>query len=32
MITPLKIQKMKKEVIKIAALTSYDFSTAKYAD
>ncbi len=32
MITPLKIQKMKKEGIKIAALTSYDFSTAKYAD
>lgn len=32
MITPLKIQKMKKEDIKIAALTSYDFSTAKYAD
>lgn len=32
MITPLKIQKMKKEGIKIAALTSYDFSTAKYAN
>ena len=32
MITPLKIQKMKKEGMKIAALTSYDFSTAKYAD
>ena len=32
MITPLKIQKMKKEGIKIAAVTSYDYSTAKYAD
>lgn len=32
MLTPLKIQKMKKEGTKIAALTSYDFSTAKFAD
>ncbi len=32
MLTPLKIQKMKKEGAKIAALTSYDFSTAKFAD
>ncbi len=32
MITPKKIQNMKFENEKIAATTSYDFSTAKYAD
>ncbi len=32
MLTPLKIQKMKKEERKIAAITSYDCSTAKFAD